>query len=93
MELRIVDFLILIQLSQCIVEESYLPDPNLARLAVAGRLLVIMLDKSQAPITLFQRSVASHLESIPEDLADVRRGLGGLAAQVESLAAAIRGMK
>ena len=71
--------------------------PNLARLAAAGRLLVMMLDKSQAPITLFQRSVATHLESIPEELAGVRRemvaGLSGLAAQVESLAAAVRNMK
>jgi hypothetical protein len=70
--------------------------PNLARLAAAGRLLVIMLDKSQAPITLFQRSVVTHLESISEELAGFRRemmaGLGGLAAQMESLTAAFRDM-
>ena len=70
--------------------------PSLKRLAAAGRLLVIMLDQSQAPITLFQRSVAMHLESIPEELAGVRRemmaGLGGLAAQMESLTAAFRDM-
>ncbi len=67
--------------------------PNLIRLAAAGRLLVIMLDKMQAPVTLFQRSVAAHLESIPEELAGVRREMGGLTALVESLAAAFRDMK
>lgn len=85
-----------LQRAQERVAHSAAQCPNLARLAVAGRLLVIVLDKSQAPSTLVQRSLALHLDrlqGIPEDLADVRRGLGGLAAQVESLAAAVRGMK
>jgi hypothetical protein len=59
--------------------------PNLSRLAAAGRLLIIMLDKSQAPITLFQRSVATHLESFPEELASFRREMSGVAEQVERL--------
>jgi hypothetical protein len=61
--------------------------PNLARLAAAGRLLVIVLDKAQAPGTFFQRSVGAHLDrlrSIPEELA-------GVVAAVERLAAAVKG--
>ena len=84
-----------LQSAQEKVAHSAAQCPNLARLAVAGRLLVIVLDKSQAPSTFVQRSLALHLDrlqGIPEDLADVRRGLGGLAAQVESLAAAVRGV-
>jgi len=62
--------------------------PNLARLAAAGRLLIIMLDKTQAPITYFQRFVATHLERISEDLASFRREmsrLSGLPKQVDKL--------
>jgi hypothetical protein len=54
--------------------------PNLARLAAAGRLVVIVLDRSQAPITLFQRSVAAHLESIPELRREVEKLSRGVAA-------------
>ena len=85
-----------LQRAQEKVAHSAAQCPNLARLAVAGRLLVIVLDKSQAPSTFVQRSLALHLDrlqGIPEDMADVRRGLGGLAAQLESLTAAVRGMK
>lgn len=38
--------------------------PQLRRLAAAGRLLVCVLDKEQAPHTFFQRAVASDLEAL-----------------------------
>jgi hypothetical protein len=66
---------------------------SLARLAAAGRLLVIVLDKSQAPITLFQRSVATHLENIPEELAGVRREVEKLTRGLAELAAVIKGLE
>jgi hypothetical protein len=44
-----------------------------------------MLDKTQAPITYFQRSVATHLERIPEDLASFMREMSGLPKQVDKL--------
>ena len=66
--------------------------PNLARLAAAGRLLIIMLDKTQAPITYFQRSVATHLERIPEDLASFRREMSGLPEQVDQLTQGVAGL-
>ena len=67
------------------VSRSAAQCPNLARMAAAGRLLVIVLDKTQAPSTFFQRSVAAHLDrlrNIPEELA-------GVAAAVENLTAAV----
>ena len=38
--------------------------PNLKRLSAAGRLLIIVLDKSQAPSTYFQRTMAAHYERL-----------------------------
>ena len=55
--------------------------PHLARLAAAERLVLIVLDKSQAPNTHFQRSVVMHLERIPE----LTRGLHELTALVRDL--------
>ena len=34
------------------------------RLSAAGRLLIIVLDKSQAPSTYFQRTMAAHYERL-----------------------------
>ena len=59
--------------------------PLLQRLASAGRLLVITLDKTQAPTTFFQRAVASDLRrlaSIPEGLEEMRAGLEDMRADV-----------
>ncbi len=67
--------------------------PNLARLAAAGRLLVIMLVNSQAPGTQFQRTVAKHLESIPEELASVRYEVEKLARGVAEIASSLRDQK
>jgi hypothetical protein len=70
--------------------------PNLARLAVAGRLLVIVLDMSQAPSTYVQRILAlnlGRLQSIPEDLANVRLEVRKLASGMAELAASIRDLK
>lgn len=65
--------------------------PNLLRLAAAGRLLVIVLDNSQAPNTFFQRVVVAQterLQGIPEQLerlalqnSELARGLAELAAR------------
>jgi hypothetical protein len=71
-----------LQEAQVLVSRRAASCPNLARLARAGRLLVLVLDRSQAPNTLFQRLVASHLvrlQRIPEELA--------------SLAASVRALK
>jgi hypothetical protein len=61
---------------------------GLKRLCCAGRLLIIVLDKSQSPITFFQRIVASELagvrhgmgllQPIPEELAGVRSDIKAL---------------
>jgi hypothetical protein len=65
--------------------------PNLLRLAAAGRLLIIVLDNSQAPNTFFQRAMVAQtvqqtvqLQSIPEQMAKLdklTRGLAELAAK------------
>ena len=50
------------------------PGGALARLAAAGRLIVMVLHRAQAPDTFFQRSVASHLQrlqGIPEAVAEL----------------------
>ena len=70
--------------------------PNLARLAAAGRLLLIVLDKAQAPSTFVQRSVSVHLErlqGVPEDLAGVRREVAALARGVAELAASVKSLR
>jgi hypothetical protein len=70
--------------------------PNLARLAAAGRLLLFVLDKAQAPSTFVQRSVRVHLErlrGVPEDLAGVRREMAELARGMAELAASVRSLR
>ncbi len=50
------------------------PGGALARLAAAGRLIVLVLDRTQAPGTFFQRSVASQLQrlqGIPKAVAEL----------------------
>ena len=54
---------------------------NLARLRAAGRLLVVVLDKTQSPVTFFQRAVAANLgrlAAIPEDVDAVRGEVGAV---------------
>jgi len=66
--------------------------PLLQRLASAGRLLVITLDKTQAPTTFFQRAVASDLRrlaSIPEGLEETRAGLEETLAGLEETRAVL----
>jgi hypothetical protein len=61
---------------------------NLARLRAAGRLLVVVLDKTQSPATFFQRAVAAELgrlATIPEDVDAVRGEVGGLRGEVGGL--------
>jgi hypothetical protein len=67
-----------LQRAQEKVAQSAAQCPNLARLAVAGRLLVIVLDKSQAPNTLFQRSVTAHLESLTRGMAELATAVRGV---------------
>ena len=70
--------------------------PNLARLSRAGRLLVLVLEKSQAPNTNFQRAVASNLgrlaplETLPEELAGLDGRVAGLDGRVASLCEEMR---
>ena len=68
---------------------------NLGRLRAAGRLLVVVLDKTQSPATFFQRAVVANLgrlEAVPEDVDTmrgevkaVRAGLGRLEAAMGTL--------
>ena len=65
---------------------------NLARLRAAGRLLVVVLDKTQSPATFFQRAVATNLgrlAAIPQEVdavrSEVRAGLGRLEAAMGAL--------
>ena len=62
------------------------PSGALARLAAAGRLIVLVLDKSQTPATFFQRSVASHLSSVSSQL----QRLQGIPKAVAELAALVK---
>ena len=66
-----------------LVRRTAMTSPVLSRLMRAGRLLVIVLDKSQSPLTYFQRAVACRLErldSVPEAVEDVREGIARLEA-------------
>ena len=64
---------------------------RLARLARAGRLLVMVLDKSQSPATYFQRAVAvdlkrlGRLEALPEEIEGVREEVEGVREEVEGV--------
>ena len=61
---------------------------NLARLRAAGRLLVVVLDKTQSPATFFQRDVAANLgrlATVPEDIDAVRSELGAVRAGLQAL--------
>jgi hypothetical protein len=63
--------------------------PNLLRLAAAGRLLIIVLDNSQAPNTFFQRAMVAQmgrLQSIPEQVEKLAQSIP---EQVEKLAQSI----
>ena len=69
---------------------------NLRRLAAAGRLLVVVLDKRQSPSTYFQRAVAQQLGALDERLARVPEEVARcvearLAARAEAAAAEERG--
>ena len=58
---------------------------NLVRLRAAGRLLVVVLDKTQSPATFFQRAVAANLRrlaAIPEDVEAVRDEVGAVRDEV-----------
>ena len=51
--------------------------PNLLRLLRARRLLVVVLDKKQSPVSYFQRSMASdmgRLSTVPEEVEALRQG-------------------
>jgi hypothetical protein len=59
-------------LAVALVQRTAATGPVLSRLMRAGRLLVVILDKSQSPLTYFQRAIASRLErldSVPEGIA------------------------
>ena len=67
--------------------------PNLARLSRAGRLLVLVLEKSQAPNTHFQRVVASNLARLaplPKEVAGLDASLAGLREEMQEALAALR---
>jgi hypothetical protein len=58
---------------------------NLVRLRAAGRLLVLVLDKTQSPATFFQRAVAANLgrlAAIPEDVDAVREEVDAVREEV-----------
>ena len=60
---------------------------NLARLRAAGRLLVVVLDKTQSPATFFQRAVAANLgrlAAILEDVEAVRGEVGAVRDEVRA---------
>ena len=69
----------------------------LARLAAAGRLIVLVLDRTQAPGTFFQRSVASHLQrlqGIPEAVAELAALVKAAVARLDSrLAVSMRAIE
>jgi hypothetical protein len=63
-------------------------DANLARLRAAGRLLVVVLDKTQSPATFFQRAVAANLgrlAAIPEDVEAVRKEVAAVRVALQTL--------
>ena len=63
--------------------------PNLSRLARARRLLVIVLDTSQSPVTFSQRAVAARLEALDDDLAGLRSAVGALKGDFAGLCSAV----
>jgi len=85
-----------LQLAQQMVTCSVEQCPSLARLAVAGRLLLIVLERAQAPRTHSLCSMGAHfewLQGIPEALERLRgvpEALQSLAAQLKVLTAATR---
>ena len=54
--------------------------PNLSRLARAQRLLVVVLDSSQSPVTYTHRAIAEHLEAIDGEIF----GLRGIVERIEA---------
>ena len=83
--------MVVLRQAEGMVTRSVARCPNLQRLAAAGRLLVVVLDKSQAPNTYFQRAILAQtervaaqterLQSIPELLERLARGLAELTAK------------
>ena len=68
-------------------------DANLARLRAAGRLLVVVLDKTQSPATFFQRAVAANLgrlAAIPEDVDAVRSEVAAVRDEVVAVRVALQ---
>jgi hypothetical protein len=66
---------------------------NLARLRAAGRLLVVVLDKTQSPTTFFQRDVAANLgrlASVPEDIDAVRGELEAVHGELGAVRSEMR---
>ena len=69
---------------------------RLARLARAGRLLVVVLGKSQSPATFFQRAIAAdlkrlgRLEALPEEVEGLVEGVRGEVEGVRGEVAALR---
>ena len=60
---------------------------NLKRLRAAGRLLVVVLDKSQCPATFFQRAVVANLgrlDAVPEDVDAMRGEVDAVRGEVEA---------
>ena len=69
---------------------------RLARLARAGRLLVIVLDKNQSPATYFQRALAvdlkrlGRLEALPEEVEGM---FEGVREEVECVRGEVEGVR
>ncbi len=55
--------------------------PHLRRLAAAGRLVVIVLERSQTPNTYFQRAMAAQSEGLSGQIAALTGLVAGLAAK------------
>ena len=75
-------------LALALVAAELATSPNLARLASAGRLLVVVLDKSQAPTTYSQRAFAVRvwaLQGRPEDVEAVKTTVAAVKSMVKDL--------
>ena len=73
-----------VQLAEDMVARRVVRCPNLLRLAAAGRLLIIVLDNSQAPNTFFQRAMVAQmgrLQSIPEQVEKLAQSIPALLAR------------
>ncbi len=68
-----------------LVESALAGSGNLRRLAAAGRLLVVVLDKRQSPTTFFERAVARDLGNLGQRLACVPKLIDERLARVPGL--------